>query len=186
MKKIYFLIVFFGALLFCACDKDNSDLLIENQVQTQVEEGTLKGAQAHGKKHAVPFRGEFEQEQTFFTFGPPVYAELEGVGTVTHLGNTKLWVGQIWDDSNYPSLEGPGEIIFTAANGDELYADLYVHCLLEVDENWNPVFGTYWGTGEFLGGTGRFSDASGTYDFSADFDFITGESNSLYKGEIMY
>lgn len=183
MKKIYFLLVFFGALLFCACDKDNSDLLIEDQAQTQLEDGALKGA----KKHAVPFRGEFEQRQIFFEERPEgVYAELEGMATVTHLGRTILWVGQLWDVSNFPSLEGPADVIFTAANGDVLHANLYAYCSLELDENWNPVFGTYWGTGEFLGGTGRFSDASGTYNFTADFDFITGESTSLYKGEIMY
>ena len=48
MKKIYFLLVFFGALLFCACEKDNSDLLIEDQDQTQLEDGALKGADSNG------------------------------------------------------------------------------------------------------------------------------------------
>ena len=64
MKRIYFLLVFFGALLFCACDKDNSDLLMEDPAQTQLEDGALKGA----KKHAVPFRGTFVQSQTWDDF----------------------------------------------------------------------------------------------------------------------
>ncbi len=46
MKKIYYLIVLFGALLFCACEKENADLLIEDQ--TQLEESALKGVYTNG------------------------------------------------------------------------------------------------------------------------------------------
>ena len=48
MKKIYFLLVFFGALLFCACEKDNSDLLFDDPAQTQLDESALKGADSNG------------------------------------------------------------------------------------------------------------------------------------------
>ena len=184
MKKIYFLLVFFGALLFCACEKENADLLYDDPAQTQLEDGALKGAMMH----AVPFRGEFEQEQTLMEGIPPViYVELEGVGTVTHLGKTRLWVGQNWDLGDFTGpAEGAAEVIFTAANGDELHADLYAYNALEFDGDGNPVFATVWGAGNFVGGTGRFSDVSGTYNLTADFNFLTGESSALYKGEIMY
>ncbi|RLD72401.1 MAG: hypothetical protein DRI98_02140, partial [Bacteroidetes bacterium] len=117
-----------------------------------------------------------------------VYVELEGVGTVTHLGKTKLWVGQHWGLSNFPDLEGAAEVIFTAANGDELHADLYAYGTLEFDEDGNIVYSSIVGTGNFLEGegTGRFLNASGTYDFTGYFDFLTGESAALYIGEIMY
>ena len=57
MKKIYFLLVFFGALLFCACEKDNSDLLIEDQATAQFEDGALKGTNSNGmtKGGLLPF-----------------------------------------------------------------------------------------------------------------------------------
>jgi hypothetical protein len=48
MKKIYFLIVWFGALLFCACEKENIDPLGEDLVQSRVEERALKGAKSNG------------------------------------------------------------------------------------------------------------------------------------------
>ena len=48
MKQNYFLIVLFGALIFCACEKENPDLLIEDQAQTQLEESALKGAESNG------------------------------------------------------------------------------------------------------------------------------------------
>ena len=56
MKKIYFLIVLFGALLFCACEKENADLLLEDPAQTQLDDGALKGADSKGhfKTEFVP------------------------------------------------------------------------------------------------------------------------------------
>jgi len=48
MKKIYFLTVLFGALLFCACEKENIDPLVEDQAQSQIEESALKGANSNG------------------------------------------------------------------------------------------------------------------------------------------
>lgn len=161
---------------------------MEDQAQTQFEDGALKGAQAHGKKHAVPFKAKFTQEQTDFVEGPPVYVEMEGLGTATHLGKTNLWVGQIWEGI-FPNLEGAAEVIFTAANGDKLYADLYAYNtieLVEVDGEWIPVFASITGGGTFAGGTGRFMNASGSYSMTGDFDFATGESNASYIGEIMY
>ena len=57
MKRTYFLFVFFGALLFCACEKDNSDLVMEDPTQTQLEEGELKGADSNGmtQENLTPF-----------------------------------------------------------------------------------------------------------------------------------
>ena len=186
MKKIYFLIVFFGALLFCACEKENTDLLIEDQ--TQLENGALKGAQAHGKNHHVPFKARFAQEQTDFNEGPPVYVEMEGLGNASHLGKTNIWVGQYWE-GDFPNLEGAADVVFTAANGDKLYADLYAYNtieLVEMNGEWVPVFASITGGGTFTGGTGRFLDADGPYELSGYYDFLTGESEAFYTGEIMY
>jgi hypothetical protein len=182
MKKIYFPIVLFGALLFCACEKENIDPLVEDQAQSQIEESALKGA----KMHYVPFKGKFVQEQTSFIEVPGgAEIEMEGLGNVTHLGKTDLWVGQFWGGA-FPNLEGDAEVVFTAANGDELWADLYAYNSIELDADFNPVFATVTGTGNFAGGTGRFLNAEGSYELSAYFDFITLKSEAFYTGEIMY
>lgn len=191
MKQIYFLILLFGALLFCACEKENIDPLVEDQVQSQIEESALKGA----KKHMVPIKGNFVQDQTV---DGTEYVELEGVGTVSHLGKTKLWVGQYWnfisisvlpDGKAVLELEGDAEVIFTAANGDELWADLHAFNTIEGmmgNDGFIPIFATVTGSGEFTGGTGRFSEAEGTYELSAYYDFIAEKSEAFYTGEIMY
>lgn len=180
MKKIYFLFVLFGALLFCACEKENLDPLIEDQSQTQLDDSVLK----KGKKHTVPFEAKFSQEQTLFNPGPPVYVEMAGLGTASHLGKTNIWVGQNWDGV-FPNLEGAADVVFTAANGDLLFADLYAYNTIELGDM-GPVFASITGGGTFEGGTGRFLHASGSYTLIADFDFATGESNAFYSGEIMY
>ena len=48
MKKFCFLLVFFGALLFCACEKENADLLLDDPALTQLEDSALKGADKNG------------------------------------------------------------------------------------------------------------------------------------------
>jgi hypothetical protein len=55
MKRFYFLLVFFGALLFCACEKENADLIVEDQ--TEFEDGALKGTKSNGmtQADATPF-----------------------------------------------------------------------------------------------------------------------------------
>jgi len=180
MKKITFLTVLFGALLFCGCDKE----MIQADDPQQEDVSALKGA----KKHTVPFRAKFAQQQTHFEgVFPVIYVEMEGEGKATHLGKTSIWVGQDWDFSDFAKPgEGAAEVIFTAANGDELYADLYAFNATEVDELGNPVLATIWGSGEFTGGTGRFLDASGPYTLNAYYDFGTGDSEAFYNGKIMY
>lgn len=177
MKKIYLLLVLFGAFLLCACEKENIDPLGEDQ--TQLEESALKGA----KKHAVPIKGNFVQEQTSYEEVPGgSIITMEGVGNVTHLGKTKLRVDQFWGNTNFPILEGEADVVFTAANGDELWADLYAYNSLDFVAG----IATVTGGGDFAGGTGRFSNAEGPYELSAYYNLITKESEAFYSGEIMY
>lgn len=183
MKQIYFLSVLFGALLFCACEKENIDPLVQqDQAQPQLKETALKGA----KKHYVPFTAKFVQEQTFIELVPDgANIVMEGTGNATHLGKTDLWVGQFWG-GNFPYLEGAADVVFTAANGDELWADLYAYNTMELDDNFNPVFANVTGSGTFTGGTGRFINAEGHYELSAYADLVTGKSEAWYSGKIMY
>lgn len=176
MKKYFALsLVLTGMLFFCACEKE----MIQADPQ-QADISVLKKA----KNHAVPFNARFAQEQTVFEEGPPVYVEMEGLGNASHLGKTNIWVGQLWGGI-FPNLEGEAEVVFTAANGDKLKAYLYAFNTIELGEM-GPVFATITGSGYFTGGTGRFENASGTYDMTGDFDFLTGESNAFYFGEINY
>jgi hypothetical protein len=77
----------------------------------------------------------------------------DGEGVATHLGQfTRHLVLTINEDG---SLDG--HLVITAADGDKLCIHL------------TGDFATLTGTYTIIGGTGRFSDASGSADFSATF-----------------
>jgi hypothetical protein len=67
-------------------------------------------------------------------------------------------------------------MVFTAANGDELSLDFDGHFI-------SPT--TAVGTYEFTGGTGRFSEASGTADFEAVLG-DQGHVDVVFAGSIHY
>ena len=179
MKKIYFLLVFFGALLFCACEKENADLLIEDQ--TQLEDSALKGA----KKHAVPFKAGFETYEIDEEYPPPddgaawrYYAN--GIGNASHLGKTILWQDQRWF-GYFPENVGWGDMILTAANGDELWS------IYTSSHTWEEFpFFNITGVGEFTGGTGRFENATGNFTMVETWDLDEGVGTSVYTGKILY
>jgi hypothetical protein len=72
----------------------------------------------------------------------------------------------------------PGYSIYTAANGDRLFAsfELRLHTTTDIFD----------GTVTFAGGTGRFADASGTGTFSGNFDMDTGSIKIAGQGTIGY
>src|SRR5262249_15845805 len=100
---------------------------------------------------ARPFKGNAEGEVTGVT--PLGALIVESAGTATHLGEftrTECVVAAGFDIS--------GVIFFTAANGDQLRASFTGGFTSRT---------TAEGTYIFIGGTGRFTDASGTARFKA-------------------
>lgn len=180
MKKIYYLIVLFGAFIFCACEKDNYDLLVEDQ--TQLENSALKGA----KKHAVPFKAIVENYEIPDEEPPPPDPDADlrlyvhGIGNSTHLGKTVQWVDQKWIFGPEKG-EGWGLMILTAANGDELWSEFTNSYGYETFP-----FLTITGEGHFTGGTGRFENATGTYTMLETYHVFNAEGEGTYIGEILY
>jgi len=183
MKKIYFLLVFFGALLFCACEKENTDLLLEDQSATQFEDGMLKGAM----KHAVPFKARFENYELPDEEPPPPDPDADlrvfvhGTGYATHLGKTAIWHDQKWIFDYPVSNEGWGTMILTAANGDELWAEYTNSHGFDTF----PLF-IMTGEGEFNGGTGRFEDATGPFILEETWHLFDAVGGTEIIGEIRY
>ena len=85
-------------------------------------------------------------------------------GTASHLGK---FTG---------AFNAQGVVVFTAANGDELFAQPTV--LAPTDDP------TVWHTeGIFVGGTGRFEGATGT--FSHDIIFTDAQGDFVYQAQTM-
>ena len=104
-----------------------------------------------------PFRGH---EDAVIISARPVadvlLVTITTTGQATHLGRfTRLTSSVFHADGS-----SEGTSVFTAANGDQLFAEFEAP----------PIsHGTLRGTGTFTGGTGRFSDASGGAYFVAVF-----------------
>lgn len=131
---------------------------------------------------SVPFKGNWSgstvsavpQSETV------VLVVSSGSGNLAHLGNFEMTSPHL---TYLDTLRIEGTQIFTAANGDEIYATI------EGQLSPNPN-GTLSGAiaGVITGGTGRFSDASGTYTFNivaspAAFGF---DSVATFEGTIGY
>ena len=156
---------------------------MDDQAQTQLDDGTLKGA----KNHAVPFKAKFVQFETWGDYSgyPEVDLTMEGEGIASHLGKTMLYIEQHWDFSN-PVSDGSAKVEFTAANGDilESFVENY-GTVVEINEFGNPVL-KVWGEGDFTGGSGRFENATGSFTFIASHRVTTGGGEAVYMGSIMY
>ena len=85
------------------------------------------------------------------------HKSLEGAGKATHLGRFTRTKEMLFD---WNTLTFEGTVVFTAKNGDELYAD-FAGGPFSLETGLAP--GTY----AFTGGTGRFAGAGGEAEFTA-------------------
>lgn len=101
-----------------------------------------------------------------------------GAGKATHLGRyTEVGSAQFLPTTNPAVLEVHAWSIYTAANGDKLYAVFTGHL--------NGLTGAITATVTYVGGTGRFSDASGAAALSAQ-AFPGGSIAVAIQGTIDY
>lgn len=141
---------------------------------------SANGAEA---KRCRPFRLTSTAQlgnPTFDDHGNLVSATVSGTGTATHLGR----VTALAQDQFGPPEEGrirvDGSGSLTAANGDQLALVL---------DNAFLDLATGQSRGEYIfnGGTGRFTDASGNADFTADPDAANpGVFNITATGTLCY
>jgi hypothetical protein len=135
-----------------------------------------------------PFRVRVEATETFSPGPNPgvQFVVLEGTGKGTHFGKLTYDATELLDFTQGPSPSNPnriavvtdGELVITAANGDQLFATY-------VGEGSAPgadgvVHGT--GTAVIEGGTGRFACASGTVPFTVAIDLATANEVIDFDG----
>lgn len=151
MKNLLILFMFILSLVFTGCDVNNS-LLPKSEI-----DGELKSAQLK----MVPIKGDAQSHVTESLNGIPVFGTLSG--TVSHLGKLDIdestWytVSVEMDEQTWTiSWEMFGALC--AANGDLLkYTLSGSFSILD-----NEISGHI----DFNGGTGRFSQAGGTAEFT--------------------
>jgi len=101
-----------------------------------------------------------------------------GSGEATHLGQyTEVGSAQFTPTADPTVLRVDAWSVYTAANGDHLYATFTGHL--------NGLTGAITATGTYLGGTGRFDDASGSATLSGQM-LADGTISVAVEGTIDY
>jgi len=141
--------------------------------------GSARSASA-GKQ--VPFKGTLDGSFTATPIDPEVplivEIQLDAVGRVTHLGKFTYDFPHVVDRSVRPSI-GIGSCTFTAANGDQVFADIEGEAtliepgVLSVEEQ-----------GTITGGTGRFRNATGSFVVERLIDQATQTTTGSFEGTI--
>ncbi len=142
--------------------------------------GTTAGA---SNDKARPFKADYDAEFAIVPDGDwcdpesgatPVF--IEGYGQSTHLGRFTLEARHCTDQTGI-FTDGVG--VFVAANGDELWATYDGQLLPPLPDGTIGVTSTH----TYAGGTGRFTDASGSADAPA-WSVFTSETEGLIRGTI--
>lgn len=110
--------------------------------------------------------------------GLPTGAIATGSGTATHLGQWTVTGNPKYTPDANGVLHSSGEATITAANGDKLQ--------VQIAGILDPMAGVDQGVFYFLGGTGRFENASGSANFVVNINPLTGGFELTVVGRIDY
>lgn len=194
MRKLKCVLMFGLVLLLIAgCSKEN----IQPDPLNATDDVSLKKADAHqekGKKdHYVPFKGYFEVSVDEIIQMPvpgekPKIQIVKGSGNATHMGRSEVSIWQLWGPHPDPPLgciragKGWGNFTFTAANGDRLIAEYVGTSVHWSATDVDIVFKcTIVG-----GGTGRFKDAEGYFDWIGKYNPEIDLGEATITGKIKY
>lgn len=137
----------------------------------------LFASPALAKDHQVPFNGSLELATTVDFQFPIVIVNGNGTGNATHLGNyTMTFQSQIFA----PTGESVGTMVFTAANGDQVFATFAGGGTATSDPNFLALSEV----ATITGGTGRFVGATGTFTTQRLLNRTTFTSSGSFTGTI--
>lgn len=135
------------------------------------------------KNVAVPLKGSYVTTiENLQVVGPGLVSmNVIGKGMVSHLGKSKVFIAQTANYTTDPfSLVSP-TVIFTAANGDELYSS-GVGTFTD-DGLGNSAFT---GTLTISGGTGRFNQATGSVTYDGSANVAAAKGQFTFDGMVNY
>ena len=130
---------------------------------------------------AVPFKGEYTTTVQVLSGPPQLRQRITGNGHATHLGESSFVANNTITIAPPPPFLATGTTVFVADNGDEFYTSF----------NGSSTPGPN-GTSivvvnhTIIGGTGRFSDATGTFTGNTIANPALPTGTITYNGTISY
>lgn len=144
-----------------------------------IVQAPLTAAPKKGGVKLVPFKGKWTGQSldSTPTEDPNVVEETaEGGGNATHLGRYTMDASAT---STLDSQTATGEHVFTAANGDQVFATFSGEFVTGDDGLIDGVVDA-----TIVGGTGRFATSTGYYTFRVTTNPETGISSATFTGKI--
>jgi hypothetical protein len=140
-------------------------------------EANATGAGVLSNEQEVPFKGRLEGTATITPGTPPFLSvSIEGTGNATHLGRFTVEIPHVVNTTNRTSI---GTYEFTAANSDTLTAGFTGQATLMA-----PGVLSIVETATITGGTGRFTNATGSFTVERLFNQVTGLTTGSFEGVI--
>jgi hypothetical protein len=163
---------------------DNHDTAgaLRNTAETRLSPAAVVGAPIAQVVTGGQSNGFAAPSRPFSAHGSGAFTNAAGgflaTGTATHLGAFTHYGTLVLTQTNDPTIFTISvRVTYEAANGDKLFADLYATL--------NAQTGAANGTDTWAGGTGRFAQASGTANVTAQL-FPDGSFTFDIKGNIKY
>jgi hypothetical protein len=174
MKKQLFL--FSGILIsavLLSCQKELSSK------QDVAEMATTASNVKSGK--AVPFKGKYATTVQVLSGPPQLRQRITGIGLATHLGESSFVANNTVYITPPPPFQAAGTTIFVADNGDEFYTS-FTGTSTPGPNGTSMVVVNH----TITGGTGRFSDATGTFTGNTIANPALPTGTITYNGTISY
>jgi hypothetical protein len=108
--------------------------------------------------HAKPFKGEYTTTVQVLSGPPQLRQRISGIGHATHLGESSFVANNTVYITPPPPFIAAGTTVFVADNGDEFYTSF--NGTSTPGLNGTSIVVVHH---TIIGGTGRFSDATGSF-----------------------
>lgn len=200
MKRINLIAVLFGICYFLpSCSLSDYDLSTveqnivvvsdieakssnENIAVGAAEEFALKS----GEIRRVNLKGVMQIRSGIIGPGSKINLEVEGTGTISHMGRSKISMNKTVTTYSYPDPPQPwnayAKIVLTSAMGDELHF-YYNTCLVDRSETPMFIFKTEC---VISGGTGRYKNVGGIVEYNETFDWSKSIGTLNLTGTLYY
>jgi hypothetical protein len=128
--------------------------------------GILSVAPAAAGDAVVPFRATYTMHPRIVGATPDGcnIQELPGEGQATHLGLSTFYSDAV---ACFATLTQSGDMLFTAANGDELHGSFEGSL-----DFYAPGYVRFWGSYSITDGTGRFEGVTGTGSYEGTAELV--------------